>query len=106
MPATATAPATTAATTARRRKYSTISGPPKRWASHTRYTAARYAHTATASSPPRIEVGLSQLDQWSPATPPGGTRPDATAPATAPKQNGTKTDDVANAAPKLRCDDT
>ena len=56
----------------------------------------------TASTPPRIEVGLIQLDHGSPALPPAGTRPDAIAPATAPMQNGTITDDVANAAPKLR----
>ena len=34
--------------------------------------------------------------------PPAGTRPDAIAPATAPRQNGTSTDDAANAAPKFR----
>ena len=69
------------------------------------YTAARNAHTVTASTPPRIDVGLIQLDHVSPATPPAGTRPDATAPATAPRQNGTSTEEVANAAPKLRCDE-
>src|SRR3982074_3074561 len=52
--------------------------------------------------PPRIEVGLIQLSQGSPAMPPDGTRPDAIDPATAPMQNGTSTDDTANAAPKLR----
>src|SRR3954471_23241156 len=99
-------PLTIAAITARRRKYSTMSDPPNRCASHTRYTAARYAQTVTASTPPRIDVGLIQLDHGSPATPPAGTRPDATAPAAAPRQNGTSTDEIANAAPKLRCDDT
>jgi hypothetical protein len=49
---------------------------------------------------------LSQLDQGSPAIPPAGTRPDATAPAAAPRQNGTRTDETANAAPKFRCDET
>src|SRR5829696_7582943 len=102
IPASATMPATTAETTARRRKYSTMSASPSRLASHTMYTAARYAHTVTASTPPRIEVGLIQLDHGSPALPPAGTRPDAMAPATAPMQNGTITDEVANAAPKLR----
>ena len=48
---------------------------------------------------------MIQLSQGSPATPPAGTRPDAIAPATAPKQNGTSTDEIANAAPKLRRDD-
>ena len=47
-------------------------------------------------------MGLTQLLHGSPALPLGGTRPDAMAPATAPMQNGTSTDDVANAAPKLR----
>ena len=49
-----------------------------------------------------IEVGLIQLDHGSPALPPDGTRPEAMAPAIAPMQNGTSTDDDANAAPKLR----
>ena len=93
---------TTAAITARRRKYSTISSSSKRRASKKRYTDARYAHTATASTPPRIEVGLIQLSHGSPALPPAGTRPDAIAPATAPRQNGTITDEIANAAPKFR----
>ncbi len=56
----------------------------------------------TASTPPRIDVGLTQLDHGSPAFPPAGTRPDAMAPATAPMQYGTISDDTANAAPKLR----
>ena len=55
----------------------------------------------TASTPPRIDVGLTQLDHGSPALPPAGTRPDAIAPATAPMQYGTSTDDDANAAPKF-----
>src|SRR3954469_25347664 len=49
-----------------------------------------------------MDVALSQLSHGSPAVPPAGTRPDAIAPATAPIQNGTSTDDAANAAPKLR----
>src|SRR5215510_1531789 len=60
------------------------------------------AHTTTASSPPSTDVGLIQLDTGSPALPPAGTRPDAIAPAMAPMQYGTSTDDVANATPKLR----
>src|SRR4051812_34187045 len=56
----------------------------------------------TARTPPRIAVGLIQLSHGSPALPPDGTRPEAIAPATAPMQNGTSTDESANAAPKLR----
>src|SRR5215813_6832276 len=53
-------------------------------------------------TPPRIDVGLIQLDHGSPALPPAGTRPEAIAPATAPMQKGTTTDEIANAPPKLR----
>src|SRR5262245_1146606 len=102
MPTSATTPATTAAMIARRRKYSAVSSSSKRFASPTRYTAARNAQTTTARTPPRIDVGLIQLSQVSPATPPSGTRPDAIAPATVPMKNGTITDEIANAAPKLR----
>jgi len=56
----------------------------------------------TARTPPRIDVGLIQLVQGSPASPPAGTRPDAMAPATVPMKNGTSTDEMAKAAPKLR----
>src|SRR3954469_9367843 len=49
-----------------------------------------------------MDVALSQLSHGSPAFPPAGTRPDAIAPATAPMQKGTSTDDSAKAAPKLR----
>ena len=45
---------------------------------------------------------MTQLDQGSPDSPPGGTLPEATAPATAPRQYGTSTDESAKAAPKLR----
>ncbi len=58
--------------------------------------------THTARTPPRIDVGLIQLVHGSPASPPAGTRPEAIAPATAPMQYGTITDDAAKAAPKLR----
>src|SRR3954451_5892805 len=102
MPAKATAPATTAANTARRRKYSASSGSSSRRASHTKYTAERNAQVAMASRPPMIEVGLSQLDHGSPASPPDGTWPEAMAPATLPMQYGTSTEDSANAAPKFR----
>ncbi len=47
-------------------------------------------------------MGLIQLPHGSPAFPPAGTWPDAIAPATAPMQNGTTTDEIANAAPKFR----
>src|SRR4051794_17528654 len=105
MPARPAHPATSAAPTARRRKYSIRSGCSARAASRTRYTAARYAHTVTAITPPTIEVEFTQLDHGSPALPPAGTRPDAIAPATAPMQYGTRIDEDANAAPKLRRDD-
>src|SRR4051812_27280034 len=105
MPANATRPTSTALAIARRRKYSAMSGRWSRLASNARYTAARYAQTPTAGIPPMMDVGLIQLDQGSPALPPDGTRPDAMAPATAPMQNGTSTDDEANAAPKFRCDE-
>ena len=45
---------------------------------------------------------IAQLLQGSPATPPAGIRPLAIAPTTAPRQNGTITDEDANAAPKFR----
>src|SRR6266404_5059859 len=102
MPTNATTPAATAAATARRRKYSTISASSIRRASHTRYTAARYAHVVTARTPPSTEVGLTQLDHKGPAMPPVGTRPEAIAPAMAPMQYGTRIEEVANAAPKFR----
>ena len=45
---------------------------------------------------------MTQLCHGLPASPPAGTRPEAMAPATAPMQKGTSTDDAAKAAPKLR----
>ena len=103
IPTNAITPATTAAPIARRRKYSASSDSrdgvrPIRGRPPTRYAA----HRRPASRPPTIDVGLIQLDHGSPALPPDGTRPEAMAPATAPMQNGTTTDDAANAAPKLR----
>ena len=49
-----------------------------------------------------IEVGFTQLLHGSPGTPPAGTRPEATPPTTAPRQYGTSTEEIANAAPKVR----
>src|SRR3954447_12597391 len=49
-----------------------------------------------------MEVGFTQLVQGSPALPPDGTRPDAMLPTTAPKQYGTRTEETAKAAPKVR----
>ena len=40
----------------------------------------------TASTPANTDVGFTQLDHGSPATPPAGTRPEAMAPAIAPMQ--------------------
>src|SRR5437763_13843268 len=82
-----------------------MSARPRRLASATRYTEASEAQTVTARMPPRIDVGLIQLRHGSPAVEPAGTRPDAMAPAVAPMQYGTRTDENANAAPKLRCDE-
>jgi hypothetical protein len=48
------------------------------------------------------DVGFSQLLIGSPCPVPG-TRPEATAPATAPKQYGVMTDDDAKATPLRRC---
>src|SRR3954451_25124683 len=79
-----------------------MSASPRRRASQTRNTAARYAAMQTASSPRVIEVGFSQLLHGSPGAPPSGTRPLAMLPATAPRQKGTSTEDRANAAPKFR----
>lgn len=52
---------------------------------------------------PSIEVGLTHAPTRSPLARPGGTRPDATAPATVPRKNGVSTDDSAKAAPNRRC---
>src|SRR4051812_9701400 len=49
-----------------------------------------------------MDVGPSQLDHASPATPPAGTRPEAMPPATAPMQNGTSTDEGGNRGPEVR----
>ena len=70
-----------------------------RSASAIRYTDAKKAQTATARRPPSTDVGFTQLVHQSPAFPPLGTRPDAMAPATAPMQYGTSTDDPAKIAP-------
>jgi hypothetical protein len=48
-------------------------------------------------------VGFSQLVTTFPRASPGGTRPDATPPAIAPRKNGVTTDENANAAPNIRC---
>ncbi len=53
----------------------------------------------TASTPASSEVGFSQLPSTSPRAMPGGTRPEAIAPATVPRKNGVTTDELANAAP-------
>ena len=48
------------------------------------------------------ETGFHQLVTASPVPIPGGTRPDATPPATAPRKNGVMTEEAANAAPNRR----
>ena len=54
---------------------------------------------AIANSPTRTEVGLSQLDQRSPAALPTGTRPDAIPPIAAPSANGVSSEETANTPP-------
>ena len=54
------------------------------------------------STPISTEVGFSHDDQTSPAALPTGTRPEAIAPATVPRQNGISTEDEANSAPSAR----
>lgn len=56
---------------------------------------------ADCDDPAEYEVGLSQLVITSAVAIPGGTRPDATAPAMAPRNNGVVTEN-ANEAPKNR----
>ena len=58
--------------------------------------------TPTARVPPSSEVGLSQLVIRLPRALPGGTRPVATPPATAPRKKGVSTEDAAKLAPKTR----
>ena len=52
--------------------------------------------------PPSSEVGFHQLPISSPSALPGGTRPEATAPATVPRKNGVSTLERAKAAPNSR----
>ena len=54
-----------------------------------------------ARHPPTIDVGLIHDPMRSPY-PSAGTRPDAMAPAAAPRKNGVITDDAAKIAPKRR----
>ena len=48
------------------------------------------------------EVGLAQLVMTLPRARPGGTRPEAIAPAIVPKKKGVTMDENANAAPNNR----
>src|SRR3954463_13444025 len=98
MPATASAPVTSAAPSARSVKYRSRSAAPARRASLTRNTADRYADVATNSAPTTSDTGLSQLDTGSPAALPTGTRSDAIAPTTVPMKNGVSSDE----SPKMR----
>ena len=61
-----------------------------------------YAQATTANAPVMTDIGFSQLVIASPGAIPGGTRPDATPPAAAPRKNGVTTDEDANAAPNSR----
>ena len=56
----------------------------------------------TPSTPISAEVGFSHEDHGSPAALPTSTRPEATPPSAAPKQNGISTDEEANSAPSTR----
>ena len=102
-PATAIAPATIPEPSARVRKRRSRSSSPSRRASALRYTAAKYAPEATARSPTKIEVGLSQLETRSPAAFPTGTRREAMPPTAAPSANGVSTDEIPNSVSIVRC---
>src|SRR4051794_454010 len=102
IPARAMRPTTTAVTIARSRNSSARSGCSSRRLSAQRYTAARYAQAPIARTPPSTDVGLSHEPIAAPRALPVGTRPDATAPATAPRKNGVNIDDAANVAPNSR----
>ena len=96
--ASARAPATAPAMSARSRNAFTRGTLLTRWASAARKTDARYEDVATLNAPITMPVGLSQLANRSPLALPTGTRPDAIAPTAAPSANGVSTDD----APKTR----
>ena len=53
-------------------------------------------------TPPSTDVGFIQLVMTSPSAMPGGTRPEATPPTTAPRKYGVTSDDSANEAPRKR----
>src|SRR4051794_16771845 len=55
-----------------------------------------------ASAPTSADVGFSHDDHGSPAALPTRTRPEATPPSAAPKQNGISTEEDANNAPSTR----
>ena len=74
---------------------------PARWASAVRKTPARNEQVRTAITPPKNDVGVSQDDHRSPR-PCAGTRPEAIAPATAPRKNGVTTEEAAKTTPKNR----
>src|SRR3954464_6686473 len=74
---------------------------PARAASAVRKTPARKPHVVAARPPPTMDVGLIHDPTRSPY-PSAGTRPDAMAPAAAPRKNGGITDDAAKIAPKRR----
>src|SRR4051794_10564660 len=88
---------------ARARKRRSSSSSPCRRASALRYTAAKYAPEATASTPTKIEVGLSQLENRWPAAFPRGTRREAMPPTAAPSANGVRTDEMPNSVSIARC---
>ena len=96
MPAKATTPATTAAPTARRRKYSTIASSSSAAGVPHEVDGGQEGADADGQHAAEDRGGVDPAVHGSPAFPPAGTRPDAMAPAIAPKQYGTITDEMAN----------
>ena len=104
-PASASAPQTSPAASARRRKAAasaarSLEPSPEpsaaRSESAARYTAARYPENTTASAPISTQAGFSHDVTGFPSAFPSGTRPMAIAPTAVPSANGVSTDDSAN----------
>src|SRR3954469_25611830 len=94
-------PAATPTASARTRNRSATAVLPARAASAVRNTPARKTHVVAARHPPTIDVGFIHDPMRSPY-PSAGIRPDAMAPAAAPRKNGVITDEAAKIAPKRR----
>ena len=89
------APAASPAPSARARDCRASSSRLSLTASAARYTAARYAEVATASTPIRIDVGFNQLVIRLPAALPTGTRCEAIPPIAAPNAKGVRIEESA-----------